>query len=137
MDHHNDRDTRLLVKNVEIFDGLSDRLHSAHVLIEGHTITAVESSPIAETDQTSVIDGAGRVLMPGMSDAHVHLVGMANTMLGMALASQTELAANALARAKGTLLRGFTTVRGMAGDTVGRRQGENVAAAPALIARAT
>jgi imidazolonepropionase-like amidohydrolase len=47
--------------------------------------------------------------MPGMSDAHVHLM----------IASQTQLVAGTLARAKDTLLRGFTTVRDMAGDTVG------------------
>lgn len=57
--------------------------------------------------------------MPGMIDAHAHLVGMANTLLDLAMASQTQLAATTLARAKGTLLRGFTTVRDMAGDTAG------------------
>lgn len=119
MNRRNGQDGRLLLKNVEIFDGLSDRARSGHVLIDGRTIAAVESSPIAETDRTTVIDGAGRVLMPGMIDAHVHLVGMANTLFGLALASQTELAATTLARAKDTLLRGFTTVRDMGGDTVG------------------
>ncbi|WAJ45594.1 amidohydrolase family protein [Mycobacterium sp. Aquia_216] len=119
MDRRNVPGERLLLKNVEIFDGLSDRARPGHVLIEGTRIAAVESSPIAETDQTTVLDGAGRVLMPGMIDAHVHLVGMANTLIGLALATQTELAATTLARAKDTLLRGFTTVRDMAGDTVG------------------
>ncbi len=57
--------------------------------------------------------------MPGMTDAHVHLVGMANTMADLIMATQTQLAAATLARAKDTLLRGFTTVRDMAGDTIG------------------
>lgn len=111
--------TRLLIKNVQIFDGIADRLRSGHVLVEGPAISAVDSSPIAETPGTTVIDGGGRVLMPGMSDAHVHLVGMANTLDDLFNATQTQLAAAALARAKDTLLRGFTTVRDMAGDTVG------------------
>ena len=51
--------------------------------------------------------------MPGMIDAHAHLVGMANTMVDLMLATQTQLAAATLARAKDTLLRGFTTVRDM------------------------
>jgi imidazolonepropionase-like amidohydrolase len=119
MNQRNGQNGRLLLKNVEIFDGLSDRARSGHVLIDGRTIAAVESSPIAETDRTTVIDGAGRVLMPGMIDAHVHLVGMANTLFGLAAVSQTELAATTLARAKDTLLRGFTSVRDMGGDTVG------------------
>ena len=111
--------TRLLVKNVEIFDGISDRPFAGHVLVDGPTIAAVETSPIAEDDRTTVIDGAGRVLMPGMTDAHVHLVGMANTMLDLMTATQSQLAAATLARAKDTLLRGFTTVRDMGGDTAG------------------
>jgi imidazolonepropionase-like amidohydrolase len=110
---------RLLVKNVRIFDGLADRLFAGHVLIEGQKITAVEASPIAEEQHTTVIDGADKVLMPGMSDAHVHLIGMANTFIDMMMASQSQLIASTLARAKDTLLRGFTTVRDMAGDTAG------------------
>jgi imidazolonepropionase-like amidohydrolase len=109
----------LLIKNVQIFDGVSDRLRAGHVLISGRTIAAIDASPIAESDFMTVIDGAGRVLMPGMTDAHVHLVGMANTLIDLAMASQSQLAAATLARAKDTLQRGFTTVRDMAGDTAG------------------
>ncbi|MCG7594417.1 amidohydrolase family protein [Mycobacterium sp. PSTR-4-N] len=109
----------LLIKNVRIFDGLSDRTTDGHVLIQGRTIAAVERSPIAENDHTVVIDGAGRTLMPGMIDAHVHLVGMSNSLLNLAMGSQTLLAATALAGATDTLMRGFTTVRDMAGDTAG------------------
>jgi imidazolonepropionase-like amidohydrolase len=110
---------RLLIKNVQIFDGVSDRLVAGHVLIDGRRVAAVETSPIAEDSRTTVIDGAGRVLMPGMTDAHVHLVGMANTLPDLMTATQTQIAAATLARAKHTLLRGFTAVREMAGDTVG------------------
>ncbi len=110
---------RILVKNVRIFDGISDRLVPGHVLVAGKTIAAVETSPIAEDAQTTVIDGADRVLMPGMTDAHVHLWGMANTMIDMLTATQSQLAAATLARSKDTLLRGFTTVRDVAGDTAG------------------
>ncbi|BBX19615.1 amidohydrolase [Mycolicibacterium duvalii] len=113
---------RLLIKNVRIFDGRTPRLTDGHVLVEGRTIAAVEPSPIAEAPGTTVIDGGGRTLMPGMSDAHVHLVGMANTLLDLAMGTQTLLAARTLARAKDTLLRGFTTVRDMAGDTAGIKQ---------------
>lgn len=113
---------RLLIKNVQIFDGIADRLVAGHVLVEGRTIAAVDTAPIAEDGATVVIDGADRVLMPGMTDAHVHLVGMANTMLDLMTATQTQLAAATLARSKDTLLRGFTTVRDMAGDTEGIRK---------------
>lgn len=113
---------RLLVKNVHIFDGIADRTFAGHVLVEGRTIAGVDTSPIAEDAATTVIDGGGRFLMPGMSDAHVHLVGMANTMDDLMTGTQTQLAAATLARAKDTLLRGFTTVRDAAGDTAGIRK---------------
>ncbi|MGV0778556.1 metal-dependent hydrolase family protein [Mycolicibacterium elephantis] len=112
---------RLLIKNVEIFDGLSDRATSGHVLIEGRTIAAVDTSPISE-DGATVIDGNGRTLMPGMTDAHVHLVGMANALIDFVMGSQTQLAAMSLAKAKDVVLRGFTTVRDMAGDTAGLKK---------------
>lgn len=92
IDRRSGSDRTVLLKNAEIFDALSDRARPGHVLIEGPVIAAVESSPIAETDRTTVIDCAGRVLMPGMIDAHVHLVAMANTLIGLALASRSELA---------------------------------------------
>jgi imidazolonepropionase-like amidohydrolase len=110
---------RLLVKNVQIFDGISDRLFAGHVLVEDRNIAVVDTSPIAEGPDMTVIDGAGRVLMPGMSDAHVHLVGMANTMADLFTATQSQLAAATVVRARDVLLRGFTTVRDVAGDTVG------------------
>jgi imidazolonepropionase-like amidohydrolase len=110
---------RLLIKNVRIFDGISDHYFTGDVLIEGTKVAAVETSPIAEDPNTVVIDGADRVLVPGMSDAHVHLFGLANTLFDMMLASQFHLIARTLARAKETLLRGLTTVRDMAGDTAG------------------
>ncbi|MGD9619843.1 MAG: amidohydrolase family protein [Mycolicibacterium sp.] len=110
---------RLLIKNVEIFDAVADRTFAGHVLIEGRTFAAVDTSPIAEDAATTVIDAAGRFLMPGMTDAHVHLVGMANTMIDLITATQSQLAAATIVRAKDTLLRGFTTVRDVAGDTAG------------------
>ena len=88
---------RLLVKNVQIFDRFRT-LVRGHVVIEGHTIAA------------------------WMIDAHVHLVGMANTLIDLALASQSQLAAATLVRAKDTLLRGFTTVRDMAETPRGSRR---------------
>lgn len=119
MSRVNSEHQRLVIKNVQIFDGVSERTSAGHVLVEGQRIVAVDTSPIAESASTKVIDGGGRVLMPGMSDAHVHLVGMANTLFDLVLGSQTQLAAATLARAKDTLMRGFTTVRDMAGDTAG------------------
>lgn len=66
---------------------------------------------------TLVIDGGERVLIPGLSDAHAHVM--------LAGATQTDLltGGNGLGYLKGAaeaeamLMRGFTTIRDMAGDT--------------------
>lgn len=112
---------RILIRNVRIFDGVSSSLAAGHVLIEGNKIAAVSASPFSEESElpTTVIDGGDRVLMPGMLDAHVHLVGNANGMLEMVTGSQALIAANTVAEAGNMLLRGFTTVRDMGGDTSG------------------
>jgi len=112
---------RIIIRNVRIFDGVSGGLTAGHVLIEGARIATVSASPIAEDGgaPTTVIDGGDRVLMPGMADAHVHLVGNANNMLEMVAGSQSLQAANTVVEARNMLMRGFTAVRDMAGDTSG------------------
>ncbi|WP_137725495.1 metal-dependent hydrolase family protein [Prescottella subtropica] len=110
---------RLLLRNVRVFDGKSGTLVDGDVLIDGTRIAAVSDSPVGDDParETTVIDGGGRVLMPGMSDAHVHLVGNANSALDMVMGTEVHIALNGLAEAKNMLHRGFTAVRDMAGDT--------------------
>ncbi|CRK49244.1 Amidohydrolase [Rhodococcus sp. RD6.2] len=98
---------------------MSDNLVSGDVLIDGDRIVGVSESPVGDEPgrETVAVDGGGRVLMPGMSDAHVHLVGNANTMVDMVAGSESHIALNGLAEAGNMLLRGFTAVRDMAGDT--------------------
>jgi imidazolonepropionase-like amidohydrolase len=43
------------------------------VEIEDRWIKTVSSSPIATPSGAQVIDGGGRVLMPGLTDAHWHM----------------------------------------------------------------
>jgi len=110
---------RLLFRDVRVFDGESATLVHGDVLIDGDRIEAVSESPIGDAPgrETVVIDGGGRVLMPGMSDAHVHLVGNANSYLDLLTGSQAHIALNGVAEARNMLSRGFTAVRDMAGDT--------------------
>ncbi|WP_137875391.1 amidohydrolase family protein [Rhodococcus sp. Q] len=110
---------RVVFRDVRIFDGVSDSLVAGDVLIDGDRIVGVSESPVGDEPgrETVAVDGGGRVLMPGMSDAHVHLVGNANTMVDMVAGSESHIALNGLAEAGSMLLRGFTAVRDMAGDT--------------------
>lgn len=109
---------QLLITDVRIFDGIGDELRAGHVRIDGRKISEVGTGdpPPAEAG-TAVIDGGGRVLLPGLSDAHAHVL--------LAGATQGELVGGGAgigylkgaAEAEAMLMRGFTTVRDMAGDT--------------------
>jgi imidazolonepropionase-like amidohydrolase len=56
-----------------VFDGKSAILSAAvNVLIRGNTIATISASAIDIDDNTTVIAGGGRTLMPGLIDAHWH-----------------------------------------------------------------
>ena len=109
----------MILRNVRVFDGVSDATtDNADVLVEGSRVVAVSSTPVAGDASEGVveIDGRGRFLMPGLSDAHVHLMGNANSMADFVQGATGTLYGNTIAEAKRMLLRGFTTVRDMGGD---------------------
>jgi imidazolonepropionase-like amidohydrolase len=106
----------VLFKNVRMFDGQSSTLRAGqNVLVEGTRIKAIDGGNQPAPDNARVIDGGGRVLMPGLIDAHVHtlLAGLPLPVLLTAEVPFIHLAA--AAEAQRTLLRGFTTVRDLGG----------------------
>lgn len=109
----------MIIRNVRVFDGVREQTtDNADVLVEGSHIVAVSTSPVAGDASEGVveIDGRGRFLMPGLTDAHVHLMGNANSMLDFVQGPTGTLYGNTIAEARRMLLRGFTTVRDMGGD---------------------
>jgi imidazolonepropionase-like amidohydrolase len=66
----------VLFQNVRIFDGRSEALSApSNVLVKGNKIEKI--SPVTATSdsgQTIMLDGGGRVLMPGLIDAHWHVM---------------------------------------------------------------
>lgn len=61
----------ILINNAQIASEDSPELQGGDVLIENGTITKIGSGLEAAAD-AKVIDASGRILMPGMFDAHVH-----------------------------------------------------------------
>jgi len=59
-----------VIKNVRIFDG-EKVIPAATVMISGNEISAVGSAPLPAGAE--VIDGAGKTLLPGLIDSHVHI----------------------------------------------------------------
>ena len=109
-----------LFTNVQVFDGITDKLIKADVLVEGNLIKQISTEPlmVVQTDNVSIIDGEGRTLMPGLIDAHVHL-SLNMNFINMFYQQPDYLAAVTLAEAKNTLMRGFTSVRDTGGDVLG------------------
>jgi len=58
-----------------VLDGFAERQTPFHVLVKGGNIHAVSPHPLEHGDAT-VIDVAGRTLMPGLIDAHCHITGL-------------------------------------------------------------
>lgn len=95
------------VRHGELREGL-------HVLVEHGRIAEVSEQPLRAAG-ARVIDGAGRTLMPGLIDCHVH-VTFSQTRLGLLAGTpNTTLALRALPILRGMLQRGFTTVRDCGG----------------------
>src|SRR5205809_1697025 len=107
----------VLFRNVRIFDGTSDRLtEPINVLVVGKTIATIDKQPITTPQGATVIEGGSRVLMPGLTDAHWHILAAGNDIAELNFGNIGLVYANAIAEAHRTLLRGFTTVREMAGE---------------------
>ena len=87
------------------------------VVVEGQKIKAIEPENRPLPEGALVIAGGGRTLMPGLIDAHVHAVMAALPMATLLSATEAYLNFKAAEEAERTLMRGFTSVRDMAGPT--------------------
>jgi imidazolonepropionase-like amidohydrolase len=114
---------QILITNARVFDGRGDRLSEGmNVLVEGNKIAKISSSAIAAAAGATVIDAKGRTLMPGLIDAHWHSM-MAAAPLSLALGGDTGyLNLLAAQEARNTLMRGFTSVRDLAGPAFGLKR---------------
>ncbi len=117
---------RVLFTNVNVFDGKSDKLaEGMSVLVEGNLIKQIATGKI-EADGASVIDGGGRTLTPGLIDMHQHLMlggpdGLFSSARSLDFATVGAIAAqNMYAH---LLMRGITTVRDIAGNSLGLAKG--------------
>ncbi|MDI3562308.1 amidohydrolase family protein [Bradyrhizobium sp. Arg816] len=126
------QDTAVLFRNVRIFDGKNAALSAAsNVLIRNKTIEKISTTDIAATGQ--VIDGGGRVLMPGLIDAHWHAMLVRPTPAA-ALGDVGYNNLLAASEATATLMRGFTTIRDMGGPSFGLKRAidEGLVAGPRI-----
>ncbi len=129
--------TTVLFQNVRIFDGKSPALSApSNVLVRGNKIERVSAQPIPvdRRADTTVVDGSGRTLMPGLIDNHAHPTFFNLPMAVSATADPNYLQIRQAASAKDLLLAGFTAVRDVSGPVYGLKRAidENRVAGPRI-----
>ena len=108
--------SRVVFTNARLFDGKSDTLlKGLRVVVEGKAIVAVEPAQSALDGDARIVDCGGRVLMPGLIDAHWHAMLAALPLPVLLTADVGYINLVAAEEARRTLMRGFTSVRDMAG----------------------
>ena len=117
-------DGTILFRNVRIFNGVSAELSvPSDVLIEGNLIARISTQPIDATGaDVKIIEGGGRVLMPGLIDAHWHAFMAATPQALLTVAEPAYLQLLAAHEAEATLMRGFTTIRDLGGPVFGLKR---------------
>ncbi|MDM7485128.1 MAG: amidohydrolase family protein, partial [Vibrio metschnikovii] len=109
-------------KNVQVFDGRQETLSAAkNVYVQDNLISKIEDyQALNITDSnTIVIDGQGKTLMPGLIDAHTHLMLAALPQQTLMLADQGFINIVAAKTAADMLQRGYTSVRDLGGPVFG------------------
>ena len=111
----------ILFTNARIVDGSAPEAGApVNVLVEGGVIRDVGTS-VASAKARS-IDLEGKTLMPGLIDAHVHVVaGLADLGRNAAL-PDSLVTARSFGIMREMLMRGFTTVRDVGGADFGLKQ---------------
>jgi imidazolonepropionase-like amidohydrolase len=107
-----------LFTNARLFDGMNlNTREGMSVLVQGGLIVDVVQGPITPPDGATVIDAGGRTLMPGLIDAHWHTMMAALPISSLLTQDPGDIHLSAAVQAERTLMRGFTTVRDLAGPS--------------------
>ncbi|WP_421872240.1 amidohydrolase family protein [Marinoscillum sp.] len=112
---------RTLIHAGRLIDGESDKPKSEQtIIVEGKTITAVESGYLKAQKGDQIVDLKNKTVMPGLIDMHVHLEGETSKdgYLKEFTMNEADIAYEAQKHAKTTLMAGFTTVRDVGGSGV-------------------
>jgi imidazolonepropionase-like amidohydrolase len=105
--------------NARIFDGMrSEYLEESVVIVENDWIAAVERKS-GSSMTGDVIDVAGKTLMPGLIDAHCHVLGSSLRVTDTETQPVTYVASYASKMLGHALDCGFTTLRDVGGGDMG------------------
>jgi imidazolonepropionase-like amidohydrolase len=108
---------RIAVINGLVFDGHSQELAAATVHIDDGSVVAVDDA--APPHDADVVDADGRMVAPGLIDAHFHAYASGLDVLQIHSSPLSYVALEGARRLGAALRRGFTTVRDPAGGDPG------------------
>ena len=114
--------SQILIKNVRVFDGVNDSLSgTTNVLIEDNMISSISPSAKGASGAT-VIDGEGHTLMPGLIEAHSHLLLSGVSIPEVLFQQESYMQIQGANMARDMLMNGVTTTRDMAGNIFGLKR---------------
>lgn len=113
----------VLFTNFRLFDGKSSSLQDGfRLLVDGSQIKSLVQGDLAAPEGSRTVDCGGRVIMPGLIDAHWHSLFAALSVQVLMSADVGYIFLAASAEAERTLMRGFTTIRDCGGPAFALKQ---------------
>ena len=112
---------QVLITNVHFWDGTSDIVKKADVLVEGNKIKRIGN---IDAPKAVKINGQGGTVTPGLIDMHQHLMLNGGTAAGNNWDAYVQ-GAHASRAAEYLLRNGFTTIRDIAGNSIGIKRAIN------------
>jgi imidazolonepropionase-like amidohydrolase len=128
-------ESAVVITNVDIFDGVNEQLtEGANVLIVDNLIQTITHEDIKH-EGADIIDGNGRTMIPGLTDAHTHIMWTDDIETLIYGAPEGWSGTLAGVNAGEMLLRGFTTIRDNGGPAFGLKKAidENIVPGPRIL----
>ena len=100
----------IVLEHATLLDGTANQCRDGYrVVVEGDRIREVSDTPVT-LQNAQRIDLGGKTLMPGLIDAHVHLIATSLNLGNLVNEPASLTTARALRIAEGMLQRGFTVL---------------------------
>ena len=113
---------RKIVYNANVFDGFRAKLKEKHcIIIEDNLVVEITEKQPELSYFDEAIDAGGRVVIPGLTDAHAH-PGYPGDHYTLSQMRMDEIGVRSARSAYEMLMRGFTTLRCAGGQTLGLRR---------------
>lgn len=114
---------RTVVRQARLFDSVAGSMRpGTTIVVDDDRVVAVSQEDIDVGDVAREIDAGGRSVLPGLIDAHVHVVATSHDLVGLAQQPPSLVTAQSSHLMRDMLRRGFTTVRDAAGADRGLRE---------------